>query len=276
MVPSRDPAAAFAEPALMRELTALAAEASHAILRFGPPAAGDVRAKADASPVTGADEAAEAVILAGLARLLPGIAVASEEAGIAGPLLGPAFVLVDPLDGTREFIAGRAEYTVNIAIVAGGEPVAGVVAAPALGLIWRGARGRGAERLALTASGHGKGSDIRTRPWPAAHPVALTSRSHPDAATEALIGRIHGVVREVCGSSLKFCRLAEGRADIYPRLAPTREWDLGAGHAVLVAAGGAMRTPDGAAIAYGRTSADLLVPGFIAMGDRSAAPPAAV
>lgn len=249
---------------LLDALTRLAAEASAAILSLARPS---VRQKADASPVTEADLAAEATILAGLATIAPGVGVVSEES-VSAEMPAPKglFFLVDPLDGTREFIAGRDEYTVNIALIDGGRPLLGVVTAPALGLAWRGRPGH-AERLRLDLTGE---TPIRTRPWPASGPRALVSRSHLDAASTALLGRLGGVSQSECGSAVKFCRLAEGAADLYPRLAPTREWDVAAGHAVLAAAGGAVLTPDGAPLRYGQ--AGFLIPAFVAVGDPATAP----
>lgn len=260
----------FTQPPFLRALTDAAVEASAAILARCGDRARD-RAKADGSPVTDADEASEAVILAHLARLMPGIPVVSEEQATWPPAsaLQDVFVLVDPLDGTREFIAGRDEFTVNIAIVAGGEPIAGVVAAPALHQLWRGARGVGAERLTLGFAG--EPVRLRPRPWPASSPVALVSRSHGDAASMALIGTVPGAVQQPCGSSVKFCRLAEGTADFYPRLAPTCEWDVAAGHAVLAAAGGVVCAPDGAPLRYGDAAGAFRLPAFTAWGDRTAA-----
>ena len=233
---------------------------------------GGVRTKSDGSPVTAADEAADAVITDGLARLGLDIPVISEEqAARERPVApGESFILVDPLDGTREFIAGRNEYTVNIGLVSGGIPMLGVIAAPALGLIWRGIVGRGAERLDFSAQTFvaptmSAPQPIRTRPRPASEPVVITSRSHLDARTQAYIAGLAGARRLACGSSIKFCRLAEGSADVYPRLAPTHDWDVAAGHAILLAAGGRMVAPDGSPIVYG--SADLIIPAFLAFGD---------
>jgi 3'(2'), 5'-bisphosphate nucleotidase len=245
--------------------TELAIRAATAILRFDCRTIA-TRQKADRSMVTAADEAAEAAILPGLGALR-GVPVVSEESA-RGAHSGD-YLLVDPLDGTAEFLAGRDEYTVNIALVRDGAPVVGVVAAPALGLLWRGARGA-AERLRIDPSGAiAERSAIRTRAWPAQR-VAAISRSHYDAASAEFLTRVAPVTTLVCGSALKFCRLAEGAADIYPRLAPTSEWDVAAGHALVVAAGGAMTAPDGSALSYGASS-DYRVPGFVAWGDPAAA-----
>lgn len=253
---------------LMPDLCALVARASAAILRV---AGGAAREKADGSPVTEADHASEAVILEGLERLLPGIPVVSEErlATEQPPALSGSFILVDPLDGTREFVAGLDEYTVNIAVIAAGRPIAGIVSAPARGQLWRGIIDRGAERLRMTGEICSAPEPIRTRPWPQKGAVALVSRSHHDAATAALLAKLPNVESHACGSSLKFCRLAEGTADIYPRLGPTCEWDIAAGHALLVAAGGLVTAPNGSELAYGRASDNFRVPGFIGRGDPS-------
>jgi 3'(2'), 5'-bisphosphate nucleotidase len=244
-------------------LTALVAKASAAILAIAPSAL-QMRLKADHSPVTAADEAADAIIAEGLARLLPGVAVVSEESLEPAATLGETFVLVDPLDGTKEFVAGRGDYTVNIAIITDGQPIAGFIAAPALGLIFRGVVGRGAERLTLEATAP---VPIRCRPSPSSALVAAISRSHLDAATSAFLDRLAVGERISCGSSLKFCRLAEGAADVYPRLSPISEWDIAAGHAIVTAAGGLVIAPSGEPLRYGRATQGFKVPGFVAWGD---------
>jgi 3'(2'), 5'-bisphosphate nucleotidase len=221
-----------------------------------------VRAKADASPVTVADEAAEAVILEGLAKLTPEIPVVAEETVAAGhvPELDEGrFWLVDPLDGTKEFLSRNGEFTVNIALVEGREPVLGVVLAPALGQVWWGARGQGA----MTRNG-GAAHPIAVRSRPASGAIAVASRSHRDAETEAFLDREGVAERISAGSSLKFCLVAEGKADIYPRFGPTMEWDTAAGHAVLAAAGGRVTTRDGAPFLYRKPG--FRNPGFIARG----------
>lgn len=262
------------DPTLLEALTAVAWRAAEAILGFA--AAPVHRVKADGSPVTAADEAAETLILEALHHLLPGVPVISEEAAARGeyPPLASTFVLVDPLDGTREFLAGRPEYTVNIAVVARETPVLGIIAAPPLGLIWRGVVGKGAERLKPRA---GAQPDDGTMPI-AIHPrrapsgglVAALSRSYPDPSTNAFIGRLPVSQLLTCGSSLKFCWLAEGAADVYPRLEPPMEWDIAAGHAILAAAGGIVIQPDGTPLHYGRADKGFRAPAFIAWGDPEA------
>jgi 3'(2'), 5'-bisphosphate nucleotidase len=234
--------------ALLAPILALADRAGGVILEHYRGEV-EVRAKADRSPVTAAEEAGEAVILEGLSRLTPEIPVVAEEKVAAGevPVLdrGP-FWLVDPLDGTKEFIQKRGDFTVNIAMVDEDGPALGVVLAPARNRAWWGARGVGA----FVRDAEGRTREIRVRPWPAAGPTAVASRSHSDAETEAFLDQIGATERTSAGSSLKFCLVAEGSADIYPRFGPTMEWDVAAGHAVLAAAGGRVTTRDGAPFTY--------------------------
>jgi 3'(2'), 5'-bisphosphate nucleotidase len=260
------------DAALLEELTSIVSRAAAAILTARAGAL-ELRHKADQSPVTAADHAAEATILTGLAQVLPGVPVVSEEetSASAPARLADTFLLVDPLDGTRELVAGRDEFTVNLAIVSGGRPQLGIVAAPAHGLVWRGMEGGGAERLSL-APGDPSGCarerrPIATRSWPGGNLVAAVSRSHLDSRTEALLARLPVGERIVCGSALKFCQLAEGRADIYPRLATTCEWDVAAGHALVVAAGGGVLAPDGSPLRYGQQAEHFRIPAFVAWGD---------
>jgi 3'(2'), 5'-bisphosphate nucleotidase len=259
---------------LVDGLTTIASHAGAAIL--AARARGITpRDKDDRTPVTEADEAAEAVIVEGLSHLCPDVAIVSEEsAGRPPQRLGDSFMLVDPLDGTREFIAGRDEFTVNLALVENGLPMLGVIAAPALGLVWRTARG-GAERLRLTPGSPVDAARERTmiepRLWPRSGPVAAVSRSHLDPRTEDFLVELGVAKRRAAGSALKLCWIAEGSADVYPRLTPTCEWDVAAGHAIIAAAGGDMAAPDGELLQYGRTSHGFAVPAFIAWGDAGAA-----
>ena len=204
----------------------------------------EVKTKADASPVTAADEASEAVILEGLARLTQAIPVVAEEKVAAGDIpdldAGP-FWLVDPLDGTKEFIRRNGEFTVNIALIGSEGPILGVVLAPARERAWWGAKDLGAS----VRDADGKVTPIQVRPAPAEGLTAMVSRSHSDADTEAFLDTADVIERISAGSSLKFCLVAEGRADLYPRFGPTMEWDVAAGHAVLLAAGGQVTTLDG-------------------------------
>lgn len=223
-----------------------------------------VESKPDASPLTAADLAAHRIICASLAALTPEIPVLSEEsAAIEWEIRRswPRYWLVDPLDGTREFVKKNGEFTVNIALIDGHAPVLGVVHAPALDYLAHAERGAGA----FLRDG---GDDIamRTR-RPAAPPLRVAaSRSHLDARTLAVLERIGEHERLGLGSSLKFCRIAEGRVDVYPRFGPTSEWDTAAGQCVLECAGGAVLRLDGAALDCNR-KASLLNPDFIALGD---------
>lgn len=261
--------AAVALIAPLTELVALAGAAIQAVDRN----AMRVEGKLDGSPVTEADLAADRIINDGLARLAPGVPALSEErADLAEPPCEGSFFLIDPLDGTKEFVAGRSEFTVNLALVTRGKPLLGIISAPALGLMWRGLVGRGAERL-TRGNGTFRAEPIHTRPFPqAGQPWSVAvSRSHGDARTEAFIGARPGATREMLGSAIKFARVAEGTIDIYPRLAPTHEWDVAAGHAVVTAAGGKITDPQGAELQFGKGAKDFIVEGFIAWGDPSAA-----
>ncbi len=255
--------------ALLADLTMTAARAAEVIRQCG---AGSLHNKADGSPVTAADHAAEAVILRDLQRLAPDIPVVSEERWTDEQSRGTDFrsevyFLVDPLDGTREFIAGRDEFTVNLALIAAGVPALGIIAAPAADLAWRGIVGQGAERMRL--SDKGQPTAIRTRPRPA-EPVVMVSRSHLDAGTKAYLAGVPHASAVSCGSSIKFCRIAEGTADLYPRLAPTHDWDVAAGHAIVMAAGGDVSAGDGSRLVYGTPK--RLIGDFIACGDPRARP----
>jgi 3'(2'),5'-bisphosphate nucleotidase len=239
--------------ALLDRLLPLAAEAGRRIvaIRSRPHA---VESKADGSPLTEADLAADAVIAAGLPTAAPGIPVVSEEdAARIAPDPSGLFLLVDPLDGTREFLGPSGEFTVNIALVAAGRPVAGIVYAPALGRIWRGAAGLGAAVASLPPEEGAvpAWSPIRVRPRPA-QLTAVASRSHLDAETEAFLAGLPVGEHRSIGSSLKFCLVAEGVADVYPRFGRTMEWDTAAGQAVLEAAGGRVESPAGALFSYGK------------------------
>jgi 3'(2'), 5'-bisphosphate nucleotidase len=261
-VPTLD-AAACAD--LTDELTRIAEQAARAILGFATDAG--LRSKADGSPVTAADEAAEAIIRDGLKRLAPAVPIISEEHAAREkpkPIAGGSYFLVDPLDGTREFIAGRDEYTINIALMTDGAPVLGIICAPALGDLWRGIVGRGAERISLAHRSEAP-TPVHTRPRPTGEAVVVVSRSHLEAHTKSYVDGLPGAKLFQSGSSIKFCRLAEGSADLYPRLAPTHDWDIAAGHAILEAAGGSVTAPDGAPLVYGTN--DLLIPAFLAWGD---------
>ena len=245
---------------LEREIIALARLAGAEVMRVYETDF-EVRTKADSSPVTEADEAAEAVILAGLERLAPGIPVIAEEAYGAGhrpDTGGGVFWLVDALDGTKEFVKRNGEFTVNIGLVERGAPVFGVVHAPALGTTYW---GRG--KAAFASEAGAEPQPISARPPPAAGLTVITSRTHRGGEAEFL--KDFTVNEQIhTGSSVKFCLIARGRADIYPRLGPTSEWDTGAGDAVLRAAGGRVETLDGALLTYGKQ--DFHNPEFVARG----------
>ena len=274
-----------------------------------------VRGKADASPVTEADTRAERVILEGLGECAPGIPVVAEESAAAGEIPevgGGPFFLVDPLDGTREFIGRNGEFTVNVALIEDGAPTVGVVHLPALdetfwtagdGVAWRarggagGAGGRSRRSALLSGAGRigsageatgsgttgaGTGSSdvdagattgsgttgaaerIACRTPGDGGLVAIASRSHRDAETNRYLERFEIAEIVSAGSSLKFCRIAEGAADLYPRLGRTMEWDVAAGHAILGAAGGSVETLDGTPLTYGKPGFDN--PRFVARG----------
>lgn len=240
----------------------LALEAERAIMTFHRAGAA-VGLKDDRTPVTEADLAADRLIVAGLRAAAPAIPVISEEragAGTPAPPEGGRFWLVDPLDGTREFVAGSAEFTVNIALVEDGRPVLGVLHLPALGETYL-ADGQG---RALHAVGDGAPRPIRARPVPAEGPAVIASRSHRDAETDAYIAGLRPSRIESAGSALKFGLLARGEADVYPRFGCTMEWDTAAGHAVLAAAGGHVRDMSGTALRYGK--AGFVNPPFVAAG----------
>ena len=268
------PIASEAAAQLIGPLTDLVIRAGEAILAVNRSAM-KVDGKQDGSPVTEADLAADRIISEGLAHIAPEIDSLSEErVHLASPPYRGSFFLIDPLDGTKEFVAGRNEFTVNLALVSRGQPLLGFVGAPALGLVWRGLVGRGAERLTIEGNNTIKSvAPIRTRPHPpAGQPwTVAVSRSHGDKRTEAFIASRPGAVRAELGSAVKFGRVAEGAVDIYPRLGPTSEWDVAAGHAVVTAAGGKVTDGRGADLHFGLKRADFIVSEFVAWGDPAAA-----
>ncbi len=222
----------------------------------------DVEIKGDESPVTLADQCAEKVIVEGLKRIAPDIPVVGEEAASAGdiPDVSNRFWLVDPIDGTKEFISRNGEFTVNIGLIDHGVPVLGLVLAPALGRLYVGARGLGAwveDALGRRA--------IAVRAVPEAGLTVVGSRRHGDtSAVEALLAGRRVAAHITVGSSLKLCLVAEGQADVYPRFGRTMEWDIAAGDAVLRAAGGSVRTIAGPALGYGKPEFEN--PDFVAWG----------
>ena len=224
----------------------------------------EVGGKRDASPVTEADRRAEALILPALSRIEPGSRIVSEEAACADPIPTveeELFWLVDPLDGTREFIDRNGEFTVNIALIERGTPVLGVVLAPASGRLFGGAAGAGA----FVEDESGRRMTIACRRVPAAGLTVVSSRSHGDVdALDAYLAGRAVASRVTAGSSLKFCLVAGGEADLYPRFGRTMEWDTAAGHAVLRAAGGRVTDLSGAELRYGKP--DFANPHFVATG----------
>jgi 3'(2'), 5'-bisphosphate nucleotidase len=222
--------------------------------------------KNDLSPVTEADEAAEKIILAGLAKLDPATPVISEEAASAGriPAVANRFYLVDPLDGTKEFVSRNGEFTVNIARVENGLPVMGVVYAPAIRRIFWGEVAKGAAEGRVADDGSIVWKKLVVRACPREGAIVIASRSHRDHATEDYLKTVKVAKLVSAGSSLKFCLIAAGEADLYPRFGRTMEWDTAAGHAVLLAAGGKVLGSDGQPLSYGKRDRGFDNPGFIA------------
>jgi 3'(2'), 5'-bisphosphate nucleotidase len=228
-----------------------------------------VEYKEDKSPLTAADKASHKVIVAGLQKHFPEIPILSEE-GAAIPYAErkdwERFWLVDPLDGTKEFIKRNGEFTVNIALIEGQQPVLGVVYVPVQDKLYYGVVGQGAWLLTdlckLTADNYSQAKEIQVRkPDPEKGLTVVMSRSHPSPELEAYLAEIKVAEAMPVGSSLKLCVVAEGKADLYPRLGPTMEWDTGAGHALVLAAGGTVKTPEGEALLYNKEN--LLNPYFI-------------
>jgi 3'(2'), 5'-bisphosphate nucleotidase len=262
------------DPELLEIMVAAALEAGTAALEIFR---GDhkVARKKDNSPVTAADHAAEAVILRRLGAHVAHIPIIAEEEVAAGrvPAIAKTFFLVDPLDGTREFVAGRPEFTVNIALVRERVPAMGVVYAPATGELFGGDVAAG--RAFLTKAAHhgaagGVREPIHVRRAPPAGLTVVASRSHPNPKMRDYLKGYEVADTVSIGSSLKFCLLAQGRADLYPRLGTTMEWDTAAGHAVLLAAGGAVVAADGGPLLYGKSG--FSNPWFIAAGSVAALP----
>jgi len=239
----------------------------------------EVREKQDSSPVTDADEAAEAIILETLRTFEPALPIVAEESMAAGDgpdSVGRAFWLVDPLDGTKEFINKRTDFTVNIGLVVDGVPVLGVVYAPARNLLFWGDAENGAFVADIRDGQRGEARSVSVRPEPADGLIAVASKSHRTPETDEFLSALPLKDSQSAGSSLKFCLVAEGEADIYPRFGPTMEWDTAAADAVLRAAGGAVLNPDGSLFVYGKP--DFRNGYFIARGDaaldRFMSPPA--
>lgn len=233
-----------------------------------------VASKEDGSPVTSADHRAEAIICECLAKIVPTLPVCAEESMAAGAKAQVAerFLLVDPLDGTREFLANNGEFTINVALIERGAPIAGAVYAPAIGRLWVGGEAAFTCEAPAGAELPDQGSRrrIHTRAAPTSL-VAFASRSHLDAESDSFLKRLPVGETRFAGSSLKFCLIAEGLGDVYPRFAPTMEWDTAAGDAVLRAAGGGVLDPSGRPLLYGKAERGLRNGPFIAWGDAAAA-----
>jgi len=224
----------------------------------------EVLTKADESPVTEADRRGEKLILEHLARHFPDVPVISEEdaSEFGTPdAIGPRFFLVDPLDGTKAFVRGDPNFTVNIGLIQDGRPVAGAVCAPPTGETWFTSGGKAWKRV-----NGGPAAPVAARPWPKGAAVALVSHTMKEEVAVKLANEYGFNLREPMDSSIKFCRIAEGSADVYPRHGPTMEWDIAAGHAVLEAAGGSVLTPEGRPFAYGKASEGFRNGWFVARG----------
>ena len=251
---------------LIEDIAEAAREAGDAILEIVRRGF-EVDRKCDQSPVTEADRVAELIILAALARIAPGVPVIAEEEVAAGriPVHGDQFFLVDPLDGTREFVRGGDDYTVNVGLIEQGVPKLGVVYAPATGKLFAGCIG-GPAWVEEAAARH----QLSTRPL-GERATAVASKSHLNQVTVDYLEQAIGICDHVAvGSSLKFGILAEGKADIYPRASPTSEWDTAAGHAILLAAGGIVDAPDGQPLRYGKPN--FINRGFVATAGWKAPP----
>ncbi len=250
---------------LLQAVIRIAREAGEAILQHYR-AGVEAETKDDGSPVTAADHAAEAVILPALRALTPDIPIVSEEAASGGTIpdiSGGRFWLVDPLDGTREFLSGNGEFTVNIGLVGPDGPKLGVVHAPAIAVTYAGVVGDGAFRL----KGDAEPEPISVRAPPVAGLTVVASRRHGSGdALDRFLTDLTVADRITAGSAMKFGLVAAGEADVYPRFGPTMEWDTAAGHAVVLAAGGRVERTDGGRLTYGRVADGFLNPFFVAWG----------
>ena len=232
----------------------------------------EVETKADATPVTIADHEAEVVLVEGLNKVAPGVPVIAEESVAAGrvPETGGEFFLVDPLDGTRAFIASKSDFTINIALVKGNRPVFGIIYAPALGKFFATLSPQEAVEADIAPDAEGERltdytfSPLHTRdPDPNAL-VAFASRSHAAKSTDEFLKRLPIAETRKASSSLKFCLISRGEADLYARLGETSEWDTAAGQAILTAAGGSVTTLDGTPLVYGKREKRFVNPHFVA------------
>ncbi|SDF99961.1 3'(2'),5'-bisphosphate nucleotidase [Limimonas halophila] len=250
---------------LVRRLAGRAGQAT--LVYYGADADMGVQEKSDESPLTKADLAADRIIGEELKQATPDIPVVSEE-GVeqhGAPAVDRLFWLVDPLDGTKEFIEQNGEFTVNIALIKDGQPVLGIVYAPALNRTWLGARLQSGEAHALFIDDGAEPEEIAARTPPAEGLTVVASRRHGDPETlKAFLGGKPVAETKNAGSSIKFCLVASGEADLYPRFGRTMEWDTAAGHAVLAAAGGRVETTDGQPFTYGKP--DFANPEFVAYG----------
>jgi len=247
-----------------RTLAKITEEAAVIILPFWKTELA-VAQKADESPVTEADRAGERLILQRLAEVFPGVTAISEEHASefgAPDSVGSRFFLVDPVDGTKAFVRGDPNFTVNIGLIEDGVPVAGAVCAPATGEVWF----TTAEGAMKRASPTSLEAPVRVRPWPTGKAVALVSHTMKEEKAAELAAEYGFDLRAPMDSSIKLCRIAEGAADIYPRHGPTMEWDTAAGHAVLAAAGGTFLQPDGSPFTYGKADLGFRNGWFVARG----------
>lgn len=256
----------------LEDLISLALEAGREINAVR--AAGfDPQTKLDGSIVTLADQRAEAIIEAGLARLAPGVPMIGEESCAEGriPQCGARWFCVDPLDGTKGFAAGGDQFTVNIALIENGAPVIGVVYTPATGALYAGepARALAGECDPVTTELRAPLRAIETARTPAQWRIIASENSGRDTQTAAFVRKLGGVAAHA-SSSIKFCKIADGGADLYPRFGEVSEWDAAAGHAILSAAGGGIMRLDGAALHYGDRDGDFIIKGFIAYSNEAA------
>jgi len=247
-----------------RALADICEEAATVILPFWRTEL-DVVQKADSSPVTEADKAGEILILKRLAQVFPGVPTVSEEDASefgAPEDIGPRFFLVDPVDGTKAFVRGDPNFTVNIGLIENGVPVAGAIVAPATGEAWF----TTSDGVLKRPAPGGPDAPVAVRPWPKGEAVALVSHTLKEDRAAELAAQYGFDLRTAMDSSIKMCRIAEGSADIYPRHGPTMEWDTAAGHAILIAAGGRFTTPDGGAFVYGKADQGFRNGWFVARG----------
>lgn len=255
---------------IAQKLAGIAWEAGR-VLRSMENALIDKRIKDDGSPTTAADLAAEELIVRRLGETWAGVPVVAEETASTAHT-GDLFFLVDPLDGTKDFINGSGEYSVNIALIRGDRPIAAVVAAPAMGSIWM-----AGEKARMSPLPDGTGTDfdwreIKVRPAPENGLVALVSRRHGDSASETCLSALSIGTRRMTSSALKFCLIASGEADVYVRCGPTMEWDTAAGDHILCRAGGSVVGPGAIPLTYGHEDRGFRNGPFAALGDTALAP----